>query len=135
MPSARQEITINATPMKVWSYLGDVTKWPGWNPKVTGGRMLEGEEFYPGATFQYNYEGKPVVGTVTLIDRPKALAWRAGNTRHSIRLEGSGETTRVVGEAELSGFMMSLRKGKAEQEAAAECSHWLSALKQAVEQR
>lgn len=135
MASARQEITINATPMKIWSMLGDVTKWPNWHPKVSNGRMVQGDEFYPGSTFQYTLDGKTQLGTVTLIDRPKALAWRAGNSRYAIRLEAAGaEATRVVGEVEVGGGLLaSLRKGKAEQEAADTCNEWLNALKQGVE--
>lgn len=135
MASARQEITINATPMKIWSMLGDVTKWPSWHPKITNGRMLEGDEFYPGSTFQYVIDGKQVTGTVTLIDRPKALAWRVGNSRQSMKLEAAGgDKTRVVGEAEVSGGLLAgLRKGKAEQEAADACNEWLNALKASVE--
>jgi hypothetical protein len=135
MANARQEITINATPMKIWSMLGDVTKWSSWHPKITKGRMLEGDEFYPGSTFQFNLDGKPLVGTITLIDRPKALAWRAGNSRQSVKLEAAGaDKTRVVGEAEVSGgFLAGLRKGKAEQEAADACNELLNALKTSVE--
>jgi hypothetical protein len=135
MASARQEITISATPMKIWLMLGDVTKWPSWNPKVAGAKMLQGDEFYPGSTFEYKLEGKPLVGTITLIDRPKALAWRAGNSRYSVKLEAAGpQATRVVGETEISGGLLSsLRKAKAEAEARDACQQWLSALKQAVE--
>ena len=135
MASARQEITINATPMKIWSMLGDVTKWASWHPKLSNGLMLQGDEFYPGSTFQFLLDGKPQTGTITLIDRPKALAWRAGNSRQSIKLEAAGaDKTRVIGEAEVSGGLLaSLRKGKAEAEAAAACSEWINALKQAVE--
>jgi len=135
MASARQDITINATPAKIWSMLGDVTKWPSWHPKVSNGQMLEGDEFYPGATFQYTLDGKPVSGTITLIDRPKAIAWRAGNSRFSVKLEPvQAEATRVICETEVSGGLLSsLRKAKAEQEAADAAKQWLDALKQGVE--
>ncbi|MGQ9553597.1 MAG: SRPBCC family protein [Anaerolineae bacterium] len=133
MATARQEVVINALPIKVWSLLGDVTKWPGWNQHITQGRMLEGDTFYPGSTFQYVYNGKPMVGTITLIDRPKALAWRAGNMRQTMRLEPVGNQTKVVAEYEVTGFMTSLRKGKAEAEASQACNDWLKSLKEGVE--
>ena len=133
MAIARQQVVINAPPMKVWSLLGDVTKWTAWNKHISEGRMLDGDQFFPGATFQYTYNGKPQVGTITQIERPKALAWRAGNTRHSVRLEPDGEHTKVTGEHEITGFMASLRKGKTEQEAAQVCQNWLGALKAAAE--
>ena len=133
MATARQEVVINATPNKVWSLLGDVTKWPEWNQHVTQGRMLEGDTFYPGSTFQYVYDGKPLVGTITLIDRPKALAWRAGNTRQTMRLEPVGNQTKVIAEHEVTGFLTSLRKGKAEAEASQACNDWLKSLKEGVE--
>ena len=133
MATARQEVVINASLDKVWALLGDVTKWPAWNQHVTKGRMREGETFYPGSTFQFVYDGKPLVGTITLIERPKSLAWRAGNARQTMRLEPAGNQTKVVGEHEVTGFLTSLRKGKAEAEASEVCDNWLKSLKQGVE--
>jgi len=133
MAIARHEVVIDAPTTKVWSLLGDVTKWPAWNEHITQGRMVDGDQFFPGATFEYVYDGKPLVGTITQIDRPRSLAWRAGNTRQSIRLEPDGEKTKVTGEREVAGFVASLRKGKAEQEAAVVCQDWLNMLKAAAE--
>ena len=133
MALARQEITINAPPTTVWSLIGDVTKWPSWHGRITSGRMLEGDEFFPGATFQFTYDGKPLVGTIIHIERPKRVAWRCGNTRQSVRLEGLGTQTKVSAEREVTGFMASLRKGKAQQEAAQSLKEWLEALKAAAE--
>ena len=133
MATARHEVMIDAPSHKVWALLGDVSKWPAWHKHVTEGRMLKGDVFYPGATFQYVHGGKPYVGTVTQIEQRKTLAWRAENVRHIVRLEPVGESTRVVGEQEVSGFMASLRKSKAEQEAAQACAEWLASLKEAAE--
>ena len=134
MASARHEVVINAPPTRVWGLLGDVTKWSGWNKHVSKGSMMQGEEFYPGSTFQYVYDGKPLAGTITLIDRPKTLAWRADNIRQSIKLEPmTGDKTKLVGEHEVSGFMVNLRKAKAEQEAQQTIADWANSLKEAVE--
>jgi uncharacterized protein YndB with AHSA1/START domain len=133
MASARHEVVINAPPMKVWGLLGNVTKWPAWNKHVSKGSMMQGEEFYPGSTFQYVYDGKPLAGTITLIERPKALAWRAGNARVSFRVEPTGDKTKVIGEYEVNGFMINLRKAKSEQEAQQVAAGWVAALKEGVE--
>lgn len=134
MAEARQDVVIEAPPSKVWSLVGDVTTWPTWNSKITQGRMLQGEEFYPGATFQYVYDGKPLVGTVTEVQRLKTLAWRSdNNTRQRLQMQADGERTKVSGVHEVSGFMASLRKSKSEQEAADTCREWLNGLKRAAE--
>jgi len=133
MASGRQEVVINAPSMKIWALLGDVSKWPAWNKHVTKGTMLQGDVFYPGSTFEYVYDGKPLVGTITVIDRPKVLAWRAGNARYNMKLEPVGEKSKLITEHEVSGFMTNLRKGKAEQEAQQVCASWANALKEGVE--
>jgi len=135
MAAARQEVVINAPPNKIWSLLGDVSKWPSWNSRVTSGKMLEGDVFYPGATFQFTYDGKPRVGTIIQIDRLKVLVWRFDKTRLSMRLEPSGQTTKVICECEAgaSGLFGSFNKSKLEQEAAQACTDWLQGLKQGVE--
>lgn len=135
MAAVRQEVVINAPPNKVWSLLGEVNKWSSWNSHVVSGKMLEGDVFYPGATFQFTYDGKPHVGTIIQIDRLKLLVWRSEKTRQSMRLEASGQTTKVVGEyeANASGLFASFNKGKLEQEATQTCGDWLAALKQGVE--
>lgn len=135
MAAAQREVVVDATPSKVWSLLGDVTTWPSWNPRITQGRMLDGEEFFPGATFQYVCDGKPAVGTITQVERLKTLAWRTGNNRQSFRLQADGEKTRVTGAVEITGFMASLRKSKSEQEAARICEAWLAGLKQGAESK
>jgi uncharacterized protein YndB with AHSA1/START domain len=127
MAAAQHEVVINAPPSRVWSLLGDVRTWESWNPKVKGGRMLEGDEF------QYTCDGKPSVGTITQVERLKTLAWRSGNCRQSFRLEADGDKTRVISSAEIGGFMASLRKSKSEQEAADLCQGWLAGLKQGAE--
>ncbi len=133
MATAQKDIVIAALPSRVWNLLGHVATWESWNPKVKNGRMLAGEEFFPGATFQFLFDGKPAVGTVTQVERPKSLAWRYGNVSISIRLQADGETTRVSGSAEVSGFMAKVRKSKSEQEASAILQTWLDSLKKGSE--
>ncbi|NLT41367.1 MAG: hypothetical protein GXX93_01710 [Anaerolineae bacterium] len=133
MATAQREVTIAAPPSKVWSLLGDVTTWERWNPRVKNGRMLDGEEFFPGATFQFLYDGKPEVGTITLVERLKALSWRFGNVSSAVRLQADGESTRASASAEVSGFMANLRKSRSEQEAAGIVETCLDGLKKAAE--
>lgn len=133
MATAQREIAIAAPPSKVWTLLGDVSTWESWNPKVKNGRMLDGEEFFPGATFQFLLDGKPEVGTITLVERLKSLAWRYGNVSTAFKLQSDGQTTRVAGSAEISGFMANLRKSKSEQEASGILQTWLEGLKTALE--
>ncbi len=133
MATAQTEIAIAAPPSKVWTLLGDVTTWESWNPKVKNGRMLDGEEFFPGATFQFILDGKPEVGTITLVERLKRLSWRYGNVSTAFKLQADGQSTRVTGSAEISGFMANLRKSKSEQEATAILQVWLQGLKKALE--
>jgi len=133
MATAQREVTIAAPPSKVWTLLGDVTTWEKWNPRVKNGRMLDGEEFFPGATFQFIYDGKPEVGTITLVERLKALSWRFGNASAAIRLQADGQSTRASASADVSGFLEGLRKAKFEQEAAAIVQSCLDGLKKAAE--
>lgn len=133
MAVAQREVTITAPPSKVWTLLGNVTTWESWNSKVKNGRMLDGEEFFPGATFQFVFDGKPEVGTVTMVERLKSLSWRFGNTSVVVKLQSDGQTTRASGSAEVGGFMANLRKAKSEQEAARVIQACLDGLKQAAE--
>jgi len=133
MASAQREIMINAPPHKVWSLLGEVDQWPAWHSKITQGRMLAGDEFFPGAKFQYVYDGEPTVGTITQIDRLNSVGWRTDNSRFLFQLEASEGGTRVSGTHEISGFLEALRKGKFQQEADRLCNEWLTALKEAAE--
>jgi len=135
MATAQGEVVIDAPPSKVWSLLEDVTTWESWNPKVKGGRMLDGGEFFPGATFQLVLDGKPAVGTITLVERLKSLAWRSGNTRTAFRMQSDGKTTRVSATAEVTGFMSGLRKSKGQAEATEIVEGWLNSLKQAAEKQ
>lgn len=135
MATVQSEVVIAAPPSKIWSLLGDVTTWESWNPKVKNGRMLDGDEFFPGATFQFMLDGKPAVGTITLVERPKSLSWRWGNTRAAFRLQPEGQTTRVSATSEVSGFMANLRKAKSEAEARESLQGWLNSLKQGAEGR
>lgn len=133
MATAQREISIAAPPSKIWTLLGNVTTWESWNPKVKNGRMLDGEEFFPGATFQFLLDAKPEVGTITQVVRLKSLSWRYGNVSLEFKLQSDGTTTRVSGSAEVSGFMANLRKSKSEQEASAILQTWLDGLKKGSE--
>ena len=112
MAAAQHEVVINAPPSRVWSLLGDVRTWESWNPKVKGGRMLEGDEFYPGATFQYTCDASQRrhhhPGDAS---RPSQ---RSGNCRQSFRLEADGDKTRVISSAEIGihGFAPQVRASR-----------------------
>ena len=130
---ASSEITINATPERVWALLSDVNNWPRWQSDITRAEIRG--VLQPGTEFTWT-SGTEIRSRIALVRAPEALAWtgRAYNAKaiHVWKLEPvlNGQT-RVQTNESMEGFMLTVfyssKKLKSSQE------RWLSSLKAAAE--
>ena len=110
------EITIDATPERVWSVLSDFGAYPDWNPFI---RRIDGEAAV-GERIEVNLQladSKPKTfrPRVEAFDPPRELRWLGSlgfpgifDGAHQFRIEPTGGGTRFVHREEFRGVLAGL---------------------------
>lgn len=130
---ASSEITINASPERVWQLLANINDWPKWQSDITKAEMRG--PLQPGTEFFWT-SGTQVHSRLALVHPPRVLAWTGqaykAKAVHVWTIEPTVAGQTLVNTSEsMDGFMLSVfyssKKLKESQE------HWLNSLKAAAE--
>lgn len=69
----RDEITIQATPERVWEVFTDITAWPDWQPEIASARL--DEPFAVNATFHWSAAGMEIGSTIGELILGRRIGW------------------------------------------------------------
>jgi uncharacterized protein YndB with AHSA1/START domain len=105
-----QQITINASPERVWSLLTDLYSWPRWQPAIT---QITVDSFHPGTPFSWRTQDETIRSTVELMTPLHQFAFTGDVLNfHAIyvftltALPGGG--TQVAMQESVGGFLIRL---------------------------
>lgn len=131
----KNEISINASPYKVWEILTNIKRWGEWNDRIKK-PILQGD-LRVGNTFVWNSGGSKITSEVHTYSPKKALGWTGktfGATAiHNWYLEPITGGTLVKVEESMEGLVISLLKKKMNQKLANDMEFWLVQLKRESE--
>lgn len=110
--TARKEILIEAPIEKVWARQTDIDGWPAWQPDITAAK-LEGP-LVTGSLFRWKAKGLNIVSTLHTVEPQHKIGWTGVSLGmyaiHNWTFEAHGDTTRVISEESLSGWLTRLLK-------------------------
>lgn len=109
---ARKEILIHAPVEKVWQMQTDIENWNKWQPDITSAK-LEGT-LAAGTTFRWKAKGLNIVSTLHTVKLHRQIGWTGISLGmfavHNWKFEARGESTLVITEESLSGWLTRLMK-------------------------
>ncbi len=107
---ARKEIIIHAPVEKVWQIQTDIENWNKWQPDITSAK-LEGA-LASGTIFRWKAKGLNIVSTLHTVKPHQQIGWTGISLGmfavHNWTFEACGETTLVITEESLSGWLTRL---------------------------
>ncbi len=107
---ARREIIIHASVEKVWQIQTDIENWNKWQPDITSAK-LEGA-LAAGTIFRWKAKGLNIVSTLHTVKPHQQIGWTGISLGmfaiHNWMFEARGETTLVITEESLSGWLTRL---------------------------
>ena len=107
---SRKEIIINAPVEKVWQIQTDIEHWNKWQPDITSAK-LEGA-LEAGTIFRWKAKGLNIVSTLHTVKPHTQIGWSGLSLGmlaiHNWMFEARGETTHVITEESLSGWLTRL---------------------------
>ncbi|MBX3054098.1 MAG: SRPBCC family protein [Caldilineaceae bacterium] len=110
--TARKEISIQAPVEKVWNVQTDIEGWTAWQPDITAAK-LEGA-LVAGSVFRWKAKGLSIVSTLHTVEPRHEIGWTGVSlgmyALHNWTFEAHGDTTRVISEESLSGWLTRLLK-------------------------
>lgn len=120
MPHIRTELTVAASPGRVWSILTDVRSWSEWTSILTHGRGLAAVG--SPLSFRIRIPGLaplPVMAKVVRADPERALIWRGGapgllTGEHAFELREVPEGTRIFHHERFEGVLAGPLIGRVE---------------------
>jgi hypothetical protein len=130
---ASVEITVNASPEKVWGLLTDVKDWPKWHPDITKAEISG--PLQRGTDFTWT-SGANIQSRIALVQPVEEFAWTGtaykAKAIHVWKLQRlSGDRTLVRTNESMDGFLLALfYSSKKLQESD---QRWLNDLKAAAE--
>lgn len=110
--TAHKEILIEAPVEKVWARQTDIDGWTAWQPDITAAK-LEGA-LVAGSVFRWKAKGLKIVSTLHTVEPQHKIGWTGVSLGmyaiHNWTFEAQGDSTRVIGEESLSGWLTRLLK-------------------------
>lgn len=107
---ARKEILIHAPLEMVWKLQTDIENWNRWQPEITSAK-LEGA-LEADTIFRWKAKGLNIVSTLHTVNPLKQIGWTGLSLGmfaiHNWMFEARGETTLVITEESLSGWLTRL---------------------------
>ena len=134
---ASAEITIHASPEKVWHLLTDIDNWPKWLSIVSAAKINGPLE--AGMTFAWSEGGSKIKSRIALVHPVTELVW-TGTTFgargiHVWNLQSLPDGCTLVKTSEsLDGFLLRLKVFYSSKDLAKLHRVWLDALKQKAEE-
>lgn len=133
---ARQSVAIAAPRDRVYALLTDFAAWPRWQANVT--KVVPPESIEPGARFTWVNGGSKISSQLAAVRPDELLAWTGSvataKAVHVWRFTSpTPDTTRVVVEETMDGFLLTWFYGQKDLEA--EMARSLDRLKKAAESR
>jgi uncharacterized protein YndB with AHSA1/START domain len=133
-----REVTVPASPTKLWAAIADIRRWPEWNPGIQ--RTEHDGRLTPGSPFMLKPEGGPQVQmTIVAAEAPSRFTDLAHlplakmRTDHEFIAEGTGTRIRLT--LEVSGLLGFLWDRLVARKEAAEFAEHSRALATFAEQR
>jgi hypothetical protein len=129
---ASSEITIHASPEKVWHLLTDIDNWPQWQSMVSAAKINGPLE--PGTTFVWRQGSTKIKSRIALAHPVSELVWTGttfgarGIHAWNLRPLPDGSTLVKTSES-LNGFLLRLRIFYSSNDLAKQQKVWLEALK------
>lgn len=103
---AQAQIDIAASEREVWTVVADIASWPTWNPAVR--QAVFTSDLDVGSRFRYATALGATTCRLTLVDAPRALAWKGRLLtmlhRQVWRVERGPSGTAASAHASLSGL-------------------------------
>jgi len=107
---ARKEILIHAPLEMVWKLQTDIENWNRWQPDITSAK-LEGA-LEADTIFRWKAKGLNIVSTLHTVNPLRQIGWTGLSLGmfaiHNWMFEARGETTLVITEESLSGWLTRL---------------------------
>jgi len=107
---ARREILIHAPREKVWQILTDLENWPQWQPEIAF--VKPQGELKKSVTFRWKAQGINITSRLHTLQPPQYIGWSGVapgmKAIHNWVLEAHENTTRVISEESLSGWLTRL---------------------------
>lgn len=129
-------IIINAPAEKVWAVLTGINHWPAWQKEISKACIAGPVE--AGATFMWKTGGAGITSTLHTVHPYSQFGWQGktmGATAiHNWTLVANGQTTKVVVEESMEGWLVVLMKKAFTKNLSKGMLLWLDALKAASEQ-
>lgn len=129
-------ITINAPAEKVWAVLTDINNWPAWQQEIS--KAVISGPVAAGTTFTWKTGGAGITSTIHTVQPYSQFGWQ-GKTMgaiaiHNWTLVATGQTTKVLVEESMEGWLVVLMKKAFAKNLAKGMQFWLDALKAASEE-
>ncbi|MVF23699.1 hypothetical protein EVC37_19090 [Methylocaldum sp. BRCS4] len=110
--TARKEIVVAAPVDVVWNIHTDIERWPEWQPDISS-ISLEGT-LAPGTLFRWKAQGLKITSTLQEVEPQRGIGWTGValgmKAIHIWKFESQDNSTRVVTEESLSGWLARLLK-------------------------
>lgn len=126
-----KQISINASPEKVWSVLTNINAWTKWNNKITKAQLNEIAK--SGAKFEWTVNSASIKSVLHTVKPNEAFGWSGttfgGSAIHNWYLEDQNGKTLVKVEESMEGWLVWLFKGKMNKDLEKDMQFWLEKLK------
>jgi uncharacterized protein YndB with AHSA1/START domain len=108
--TARRELLIDAPIERVWAVQADIDHWADWQPDVKQAK-LDGD-LAVGTQFHWKAAGVNIASQLQVVEPPHAIGWTGKSIGmravHKWEFAAQGESTLVVTEESLAGWMAKL---------------------------
>lgn len=131
----RMEISINATPEKVWQILINIPEWDTWNERIKK-PQLQGD-LKVGSSFTWKTNGSSIKSKIHSFEPGKILGWEGvafgARAIHNWYIEPTKNGAVVRVEESMDGWIIHLMKKKINAKLAEDMMYWLEQLKEECE--
>ncbi len=132
---ATSQITIHASPEKIWSILADIDNWPKWQTTISA--VTVSGPLEPGTTFVWTTGGTKIKSRIAIVHPVTQLGWtgiaHGARAIHIWSLQPlTGGDTLVKTTESMDGFMLKVFYNS--RDLAKSHKLWLDALKRRAEQ-
>jgi uncharacterized protein YndB with AHSA1/START domain len=131
MVKCSKNITINASPEKVWAVMTNIDNWASWQADISRAKL--NGELKPETTFDWKTRGLVIHSTLHTVEPYKNFGWSGKAIGlfaiHNWTLSGANGQTIVSVEESMEGFLSKLLKKSLNKNLQKGMQKWLDLLK------